>query len=414
MTFKELNFCDELLDGLQSMGFETATPVQEKAIPIIMEGNDLVAVAQTGTGKTAAFLLPLINEQTLRPTNHITTIILVPTRELAVQIDQALEGFSYFTPISSLAIYGGKGGDAFTQERRALSSGVNIIIATPGRLLTHLNLDAKPFKELDSLVIDEVDRMLDMGFINDISTIINYLPKERQTLMFSATLSPKIQHLVKRFLNNPKSFTLSNSRPAEGISQGAFKVSDHNKLPLLKYLIEVQKKHKKRILIFASTKVAVKEVARSLNKQIEDLSIAEIHSDLEQDERKEVMRKYKNGSIQALVATDILARGIDVKDIQLVINYDLPSDPEDFVHRIGRTARADAKGSALAFVSPKQIRNFKNIERLMKAKIALLPLPPFIDQEEKQVQDKPHTGSRNKRGIGKPKSRNSRKTYRKK
>lgn len=413
MTFKELNFCEELLEGLQAMGFETATPVQEQAIPIIMEGDDLVAIAQTGTGKTAAFLLPLINEQTLRPTNHITTLIIVPTRELAVQIDQALEGFSYFTPISSLAIYGGKDSDAFTQERKALSSGVNIIIATPGRLLTHLNLGKEPFKNLQSLVIDEVDRMLDMGFINDISTIINNLPADRQTLMFSATLSPKIQHLVKRFLNNPKSFTLSNSRPAEGISQGAFKISDHNKLRLLEYLINVQRKQKKRILVFASTKLAVKDIARSLQKQFTDLAVAEIHSDLEQDERREVMRKYKNGTIQALVATDILARGIDVKDIQLVINYDLPSDPEDFVHRIGRTARADSKGSALAFVSPKQIRNFKNIERLMKAKITLLPLPPFIDKDEKLVQEKPPRSNK-RHSSGGMRSKNKRTGYRRK
>lgn len=408
MTFTELNFCEELLDGLQSMGFETATPVQEQAIPIIMEGHDLVAVAQTGTGKTAAFLLPLINQQTVAPTNHITTLIIVPTRELAVQIDQQLEGFSYFTPISSLAIYGGKDGDAFTQERKALSTGVNMIIATPGRLLTHLNLGAENFKNLQNLVIDEVDRMLDMGFINDISTIINNLPVERQTLMFSATLSPKIQHLVKRFLDKPKVISLSNARPAEGISQGAFKISDHNKLKLLEYLISVQKNHKKRILIFASTKLAVKDIARELKRQCEDLTVAEIHSDLEQDERKEVMRKYKNGTIQALVATDILARGIDVKDIQLVINYDLPSDPEDFVHRIGRTARADSKGSALAFVSPKQIRNFKNIERLMQAKITVLPLPPFIDKDEKLVKERAPKSS----GGFKP--RNKRRSFRRK
>jgi len=373
------------MEGLDAMGFEEATPVQEQAIPIIMNGHDLVAVAQTGTGKTAAFLLPLLDNQTKNPASQITSLVIVPTRELAVQIEQQLEGFSYFTPVSSLAIYGGRDGDAFTQERKALSGGVNCIIATPGRLLTHLNLGAEAFGNLQNLVIDEVDRMLDMGFVNDIEKIVNYLPKERQTLMFSATLSPRIKGLINRFCKDPELITLSNSRPAEGISQGAFQISDQNKLRLLDYLINVQRNQKKRILIFASTKIAVKDIANNLRKSQKDLAIADIHSDLEQDERKEVLRRFKNGTIQALVATDILARGIDVKDIQLVINYDLPSDPEDFVHRIGRTARADSKGSALAFVSHKQRRNLKNIERLIQSKINVLPLPPFIDKDEKKL-----------------------------
>lgn len=397
MTFRELNFCDSLIDGLDAMRFEEATPIQEQAIPVIQSGKDLIACAQTGTGKTAAFLLPILNELTVEPQNTVNTLVLVPTRELAIQIDQALEGFSYFTPISSLAIYGGRDGDAFNQEKKALKQGANVIIATPGRLISHLNLGYVKFDSIKHLILDEADRMLDMGFVNDIKKIITFLPKNRQTLMFSATMHPKIEQLARNILHKPASISLSNARPAEGISQGAFKLPQHLKMDLLTYLLEVQKANKEKMLVFASTKVKVKQIRSDLSRS--GLNAAEIHSDLEQDERREVLTKFHNGTIQVLVATDILARGIDVKDIDLVINYDLPSDPEDFVHRIGRTARAEAKGSALALVSPKEKRYFQNIERLIKMEIPVLPLPPFMDELVKKDQNKPKPKSKSKKST---------------
>ncbi len=411
MTFRDLNFTEALIEGLDAMRFEKATPIQEQAIPIIQSGRDLIACAQTGTGKTAAFLLPILNELTEQPQSTVNTLILVPTRELAIQIDQALEGFSYFTPISSLAIYGGRDGEAFQQEKKALSKGANVIIATPGRLISHLNLGYAMFSEIKHLILDEADRMLDMGFVNDIKKIITFLPKERQTLMFSATMSPRIEQLARNILNKPKSISLSNARPAEGISQGAFKLPEEVKMELLTYLLNIQKGHKDKMLVFASTKVKVKQIRYDLSQS--GLNAAEIHSDLGQDERREVLSKFHNGTVQVLVATDILARGIDVKDIELVINYDLPSDPEDFVHRIGRTARAEAKGSALALVSPKEKRYFKNIEHLIKMEIPILPLPPFLEKsiqkiKEKRKKEGPSKGKRsykNKSKSYKPKNK---------
>jgi ATP-dependent RNA helicase RhlE len=410
LTFRELNFCDPLLDGLDAMRFEEATPIQEQAIPVIQSGRDLIACAQTGTGKTAAFLLPVLNELTVSPETTVNTLILVPTRELAIQIDQALEGFSYFTPISSLAIYGGRDGDAFNQEKKALRQGANVIIATPGRLISHLNLGYAKFDSIKHLILDEADRMLDMGFVNDIKKIIKFLPKKRQTLMFSATMSPKINQLARGILHQPESISLANARPAEGISQGAFMLPDHLKMDLLTYLLDIQKATKEKMLVFASTKVKVKQIRMDLSKS--GLNAAEIHSDLEQDERREVLRKFHNGTVQVLVATDILARGIDVKDIDLVINYDLSKDPEDFVHRIGRTARAEAKGSALALVSPKEKRYFQNIERLIQMEIPVLPLPPFMEKlvEEDKKRPKPKSNYK-KSGKGRHfKSKRGKKT----
>lgn len=395
MRFRELNFCEPLLDGLDAMRFEEATPIQEQAIPIIQSGKDLIACAQTGTGKTAAFLLPVLNELTVNPQSTVNTLVLVPTRELAIQIDQALEGFSYFTPISSLAIYGGRDGDAFNQEKKALQQGANVIIATPGRLISHLNLGYVKFNSIKHLILDEADRMLDMGFVNDIKKISTFLPKNRQTLMFSATMSPKIEQLARNILDNPASISLANARPAEGISQGAFKLPEHLKMDLLTYLLEIQKTQKDKMLVFASTKAKVKQIRADLSRS--GLNAEEIHSDLEQDERREVLTKFHNGTVQILVATDILARGIDVKDIDLVINYDLPSDPEDFVHRIGRTARAEAKGSALALVSPKERRYFQNIEELIKMEIPILPLPPFMEELVKKDKEKPRSKPKSKK-----------------
>lgn len=380
MTFEELKLNSTLLEGLSAMGFETATPIQEQAIPAILAGKDLIACAQTGTGKTAAFLLPIINLLSENPSHGtVDTLILVPTRELAIQIDQWLEGFAYFSGLSSLAIFGGKDSDAFTQEKKALSNGADIVVATPGRLIAHLNLGYVKFEKIRCLVLDEADRMLDMGFMPDITKIINTLPKKRQTLLFSATMPPKIKKLADQILINPVSVTLSISKPAEGVTQAVYHVDDSQKLSLLKYLLTPMKGKPNRILIFSSRKTSVKDIARGL-KDV-DLNAGEIHSDLEQSERTHILSQFKNGNLQILVATDILARGIDVKDINLVINYDLPGDAEDYIHRVGRTARADTKGMAITFVTHKEKYKLHSIENLMEQKVDVFELPTMIKQQ---------------------------------
>ncbi len=378
MTFAELNLNQELLEGLDAMGFETATPIQEKAIPAILEGRDLIACAQTGTGKTAAFLLPMLHFLSENPNNAngVNTLIIVPTRELAMQIDQQLEGFAYFTGLSSLAVYGGQDSDAFIQEKKALTSGVDVVVATPGRLIAHLNLGYVRFEKLKCLILDEADRMLDMGFLPDISKITNSLPKNRQNLMFSATMPPKIKKLAKQILRDPVSITIAVSKPAEGVSQAVYHAEDHQKLELLKYLLTPMKGKENRILIFSSRKSSVKEITNGLKRN--GLKAGEIHSDLQQSDREETLRQYKNGTIHILVATDILSRGIDVKNIQLVFNYDLPGDAEDYIHRVGRTARADTKGMAITFVTRREQGKLKNIEKLMEMKVDKFELPSSI------------------------------------
>ena len=374
MKFSDFNFEAHLQEGLDSMGFETPTPIQEKAIPIIISNKDLIGCAQTGTGKTAAFLLPILNKLVLSPTDSTNTLIIVPTRELALQIDQALQGFAYFTSVSSLAIYGGSDGSAFERERRALSEGANIIIATPGRLMAHLNMGYVKLDQLEHLILDEADRMLDMGFVDDILKITTYLPKVRQTLMFSATMPPKIRTLANKLLVHPEHISISISKPAEGVVQGAYLVYDTQKNNLIKSLLEG--KSLSSVLIFVSTKIKVKELERDLQKA--GLKAKAIHSDLEQLEREEVLRNFRSKKLNILVATDILSRGIDIEDIGLVINYDVPGDAEDYIHRIGRTARAAATGVALTFINEYDQQKFLQIETLIGNPVKKLPLPEKI------------------------------------
>ncbi len=376
MTFEELGLSYEILDGLDAMGFTTATPIQEQAIPVIMDGEDLIACAQTGTGKTAAFLLPTIDAVSTLTTKSIDTVILVPTRELAVQIDQQLVGFSYFTNISSISVYGGRDGNAFAQEKKALSSGANIVVATPGRLIAHLNMGYVKMDKLHSLILDEADRMLDMGFIDDIKKIINYMPKKRQTLMFSATMPSKIRRFAKEILQNPAEISLAISKPAANVTQAVYEVKDDAKPYLLKHILTSRNWKEEKILIFSTTKSKVKKITQVLQQG--GINAGEIHSDLDQDAREEMIRSYKNGSVPVLVATDILSRGIDVKDINLVINNDVPGDAADYVHRVGRTARADADGAALTFVSWADRRKFKQIEDLIEQRVKRLELPDFL------------------------------------
>lgn len=376
MKFTDFNLAEPVMEGVDAMGYEKPSPIQEAAIPLILEGHDLIACAQTGTGKTAAFLLPLIHRILNDPdkTNTIKALIVAPTRELAIQIDQQLEGFSYFANISSIAVYGGGSGAGFDQEKRALQTGAHVIVATPGRLISHLNLGYVNFSDLNYLILDEADRMLDMGFLPDIMKIISFLPKDRQTLLFSATMPDGIRKLTERILNNPRQINLAVSKPAENVLQAAYLVYDQQKIALIESLI--LGRDLPLVLIFASTKSGVKEIEIALKRK--KFNVSAIHSDLEQEQRTEVMNRFKNNDIQILVATDIVARGIDVDDISLVINYNVPGDAEDYVHRVGRTARAAKTGVALTFINEKEIGKFKRIESFLGNSIRKLIMPASI------------------------------------
>ena len=386
MKFKEFGFEDALLEGLDAMGFEKATPVQEQAIPIIMDQQDILAIAQTGTGKTAAFLLPVINRLTKNPTEGIDTLIIEPTRELATQVDLQIEGFSYFTPVSSIAVYGGRDGRAMELEKQALKKGASIIVATPGRLSAHLDLGYVDLSTIKHLILDEADRMLDMGFAQDIMGIVNQLPRNRQTLLFSATMPPQIRQFSKQLLKSPyKEISLAISKPAENILQGVYEVEDEGKVKLVEYLLQ-NRKSLGRVIIFASTKAKVRELSTVLQKR--GLDVGAVHSDLEQEERERQLAAFKSGKISVIVATDVLSRGIDIKGIDLVLNFDVPGDAEDYVHRIGRTARADASGVALTLVNGKDWFKFEKIETLIDMKIGRSPLPDFLTNAASKAPNK--------------------------
>lgn len=362
LEFTEFGLDERLLKGIDILGFDAATPVQDKTIPMVMQGKDVIAIAQTGTGKTAAFLLPLVHKIIhSEPSDHIKALIIVPTRELAIQIDQQMEGLSYYTPVRSIAVYGGTGGGSFSMEKTALSQGADIVICTPGKMISHLNMGYVKISGLKYLVLDEADRMLDIGFYDDIMRIISYLPENRQSLMFSATFPPKIRELAKKILKDPVEINIGISKPAEKILQLAYVVYENQKVPLLKYLLSDNLL--KSVLVFCSTKKSAKELARELKKQ--GLAVQDIHSDLDQNQRKEALTQFKNKKLQILVATDILSRGIDIEDIDQVINFDVPNDGEDYIHRIGRTARAEADGIAITFISPKEQSRFRAIEQLL-------------------------------------------------
>jgi superfamily II DNA/RNA helicase len=377
MNFTELKLEEQLLEAISYMGFETATPIQEQVIPIILENRDLIACAQTGTGKTGAFVLPILNKLIGKKDNNTDTLIIVPTRELAIQIEQQIQGFSYFVPSESIAVYGGGSGNDWESEINAFRNGTDIIIATPGRLLSHLKMGNVKFKNINHLILDEADRMLDMGFIDDIQTIISYLPKKYQTLMFSATMPISIRQLAQKILHNPVEISLSLSTPAEGIDQKAYLVYDEQKEKVLKHILN-QSKNYDSIIIFTSTKNKISEIVKSLKRN--GFPSQGISSNLDQDKREEVLRDFRSKQIRILVATDVMSRGIDVKEINLVINYDVPHDAEDYVHRVGRTARVNAKGEAITLVTKKEIHKMRNIERLIKAAIPKLQPPPHIGQ----------------------------------
>ncbi len=374
MTFEDLPLSDEVLDAIDSMHFNECTPIQEKAIPVIQQGHDLIAVAQTGTGKTAAYLLPVIDEIAAGgyDPDHINCLVIAPTRELVQQIDTQAQGFGYFLNVSSLAIYGGTDGKVYEQQKQGLMLGADVVIVTPGRLLAHMQMGYVDLSHVAFLILDEADRMLDMGFYDDILQIVNALPSDRQTLLFSATMPPKIKKLAHSILRNPVEVKIAVSKPADNIQQACYHVAEPTKTPLLCHILR-QRPDSSRIIVFASSKLKVKELSRSLRSM--RLSVAEMHSDLAQDERDQVMLDFKAGRKSILIATDIVARGIDIDDIALVVNYDVPHDAEDYIHRIGRTARAGAEGAAITLVSPRDRSRFQEIERFLGKPLPKQPLP---------------------------------------
>ena len=375
MLFDDLDLNPEILESIDYMGFRETTPIQEMAIPVILTGSDLIACAQTGTGKTAAFLLPIMNYISEKRPIHTHTLILVPTRELAIQIDQQIQGFAYTLNITSIAVYGGGDGSGWDQEKSALSKGADIIVATPGRLISHLNQGYVKFNQIEVLVLDEADRMLDIGFYDDIMRIISYLPKKRQTLMFSATMPPKIRSMSKQVMKNPVEIALEMSKPVEGVIQAVYMLGDHQKLPLVNSLIADNPEYHS-ILIFSSTKKKLSEIVRGLRSK--NYLVEGISSDLEQREREEMLLRFRTRKTRVLVATDILSRGIDIKDINMVINFDAPGDGEDYVHRVGRTARAETTGVAVTLVNREDVQKLQRIERLIGYKVPVIPLPDFI------------------------------------
>ena len=378
MRFDELPLCDAVLDGLQAMNFKEATPVQAETIPVILDKRDVIACAQTGTGKTAAFILPLLHNLQAEPLaeDKVNAIIMAPTRELAQQIDQQMEGFSYFTSFSSVAVYGGNDSQAWDVQRRGLQKGADVVIATPGRLLSHINLYEIDFSHVKYFILDEADRMLDMGFFDDIMQVVNRLPKDRQTIMFSATMPPKIRQLAKTILNNPVEVKIAVSRPPESIMQTAYICHEAQKQAIIRHLFVGQEANK--VIIFSGSKLKVKELFKTFRQM--GLSVGEMHSDLDQAQREHVMHEFKNNRVSILVATDIVSRGIDIDDITLVINYDVPHDVEDYVHRIGRTARAKAEGMSITFVSEEEQYKFSQIETFLEKDIYKIPLPAEIGE----------------------------------
>jgi superfamily II DNA/RNA helicase len=372
MTFTDLQLCDDVLNAISDMGFVEPTPIQQLAIPAIMSGIDVIACAQTGTGKTAAFILPMLHAFHTKEDNSIGALIIVPTRELATQIDQEIQGLGYFLSVGSMAIYGGGSGKDWNTQKESLTEGCDIIVATPGKLLSHIAQGYVDFSRLKYLVLDEADKMLDMGFSDDLMHIISHLPMNRQTLLFSATMPSKIRELAKRILKDPEEITLSISKPAEGVKQSIYLVYDQQKLPLIGELL-AEREHYASIIIFTSSKSKVSEIVHGLRKH--GYKARGISSNLEQEDREELLRGFRSKRIRIVVATDVMSRGIDIKEINLVINYDTPYDAEDYVHRVGRTARANTKGEAITLVNEKDMRKLVQIERLIEAEIPRLPLP---------------------------------------
>ncbi len=372
MKFEELNLAPEIIEAISYMGYEKASPIQEKAIPVAISGKDLIAVAQTGTGKTAAFTLPILHNIITNKIKGTSTLIITPTRELAMQIDRQIQGFAYFLGINSIAIYGGGDAKEWDQQKAALRDGVEVIVATPGKLLSHLNMSYAKTDKICHLILDEADRMLDMGFVDDINTIISKLPKKRQTLMFSATMPPKIETLARNILVDPEQVTIAISKPSEKIVQEACLVYDAQKIGFINHVVNGPENYKS-IIVFSSTKRKVNDIVRGLRNK--NYVVSAMSSDLEQSKREEIIRDFTSKKIRIVVATDVISRGVDIKDIDLVINFDVPANAEEYVHRIGRTARAGSDGRALTLVNEQDMENFASIEKLIEKEVPKITMP---------------------------------------
>ncbi len=403
--FRDLGLSEGLLEGLDSMGFQEPTPVQAKAIPPILEGKDLIGCAQTGTGKTAAYLLPILDQlqKDPEPQDKTKVLVIAPTRELAQQIDRELEGFSYFIPVSSYPIYGGGDSSVWESQKQALKKGVDIVIGTPGRIWGHLTFDYFDVSSVRCLILDEADRMLDMGFYEDIMRIVDRIGSGTQNLLFSATMPKKIRELSKQILQEPEEIDIAISKPAEGILQVAHMVDNKDKAAFVAHLLKDKDEQLNSVLIFCSTKRAVDETARKLTEN--GIQAKPIHSDYDQSQREEVLRQFKNRYFKVLVATDVMSRGIDIKDIDLILNYDVPKDPEDYVHRIGRTARADKEGIGITLINsdPKEQEAFQRIEKLIEKEIPKSPIPSTVGESPEFRPPKKGKGRKggNPRGKGK-------------
>ncbi|MEN6457107.1 MAG: DEAD/DEAH box helicase [Prolixibacteraceae bacterium] len=400
MKFSEFDLHDDILDALDDMAFDEATEIQEKTIPIILEGNDLIACAQTGTGKTAAFMLPVIEKISVLPSGKTRALVIVPTRELAIQTEQQIQGFSYYAGTTSCSLYGGGDGKEWEAQRKALEGGVDIIVATPGKLISFIDNDIAQLANVEHVILDEADRMLDIGFYDDIIRIFSHLPGKRQTLMFSATMPPKIRALATKILTNPVELSTAISKPAEGVLQAAYVCFEEQKIPLIQSLIAGKDEDCQSILIFSSTKKKVTQLVHSLQRK--KIDAVAISSDLEQKERESVLMRFRARQIRILVATDVLSRGIDVKDINLVINFDVPNDAEDYVHRVGRTARASATGVALTLINADDMYKFEQIEKLIGQEVYKIPMPAELGPgPEWKVSTRSKGGRRNK-GFKRP------------
>lgn len=402
MNFHEFGLDPRIIEGIESIGFEQATPVQEQVIPPVIAGKDVIVSAQTGTGKTAAFLLPVLHRLISENSKHNATkvLIIVPTRELAIQIDQQMDGFTYFAPVSTIPVYGGGTGDLFAREQKALAEGTELVVCTPGRMIAHLNSGKVNFSELEFLILDEADRMLDMGFYDDIMKILSHIPQKRQTLMFSATMPPRIRELARKIMNAPQEITLANSKPPESIKQEAYVVHDHQKIQLIKHILSG--KNLTSIIVFCSTKDKVRQLTRTLHSA--HMNVEAIHSDLDQEERVAVLTQFKNRTLRILVATDILSRGIDIEDIDMVINFDVPHDGEDYVHRIGRTARAQSNGEAVTLIGEQDQGRFRKIEKLLGYDVVKATVPqelgevPAYNPDAHRSFGRPHGKSNDRKG----------------
>ena len=406
MLFKDLALHGDILHAVDAMNFSQTTPIQELAIPPILEGKDLIGCAQTGTGKTAAYLIPTLDYITQHPQDQVTALIIVPTRELATQIDGQVQGLGYFCNATSIAVYGGTKGPEWDQQRRALEEGADIIIATPGRLMAHMQLGYVDFSAIKFLILDEADRMLDMGFLGDIMAIMKSVPEERQTLMFSATMPPKISQFAKKIMRNPEEVQLSVSKPAEGIDQQFYMAGENQKLPLLTHLLKSVENPS--MVLFTSRRSSVDSIVRALRRK--GFKAEGISSDSEQAQREVVLRDFKNRTFPILVATDVLSRGIDIDNLSHVVNYDLPRDPEDYVHRIGRTARAESEGTAITFVGGQDKRGIQGIERLLERSVNIISMtdelglggaPVFGDRSDSNDRSRGRGG----RGSSNPRQR---------